>query len=326
MALVGGVLSGTYTGYADTASWDPWDVAFAASVPELAKMYDAGQLKWSPSELMYEPESVETEGLTIEDYLKDMLRQELGINKQDYYSFIGQWRTDQRAVNEFMIETGQAERYQLDPTPWDELTASDVEYQKVWYDIYEREKAREEENIASRQEYEDAEAARIAQEEEDIATIGELAELRGTSETLAIEDVDEYIDTTTQRLKLRGVGTGFTSEVREQLINERMSEYWSEENETLLTDLLNQYADSDYELPTLSGRTIYGTEATGLGTLNMTQPVITPANAAGESTMEQHQAALTAAMAAQTTGRNLLAPEEEEEYRSALKNVRGLLG
>lgn len=230
----------------DYESWSVAERDFVKSNSRLMELYDSGSIPYSPSTYLWD-----------ENILFQPLA-EAGLTRSAYNDFYEQWHGDWMQYNEDLLASGVLP-YQIDPTPWDELTASDVAYQARRKSRYDTDTAA----AAAEQEKQDAadaaETARLEQMDVDFETITELADLRGQSEVLAEADVNEYIAETTEYLKLRGVSAGFSEEKREELMSSRFTEYWSMENEQNLQDLAAKYVDTDYaeqgyELPKVSNR------------------------------------------------------------------------
>jgi hypothetical protein len=65
--------------------------------------------------------------------------------------------------------------------------------------------------------------------------------MRQRSETLAFDDIDDYLNTKLQAAALRGVSLPITEEYRSNLVSERFSDYWSEENELELSGYTEEF-------------------------------------------------------------------------------------
>ena len=261
----------TSTRYADYSTWNPWEVDYLASIPELAEVYEAGGLDISMDNLFNMTEFVSTD---LESKMLDygyfdwtmytnrahLATDVLGLTTEDYEQYVADWQYEALAGNRELIEAGYPE-YLLDPTPWDNtLTESDIATQAQLEVDYQAVVAAEEAaaaETAAAEALAAEEEAALLQQEEDLETINELAGYRSQSEQLAYEDIGSYVDKTIQYYKLRGVRAEFDEATVENLVTSRMEDYWSEENETLLSDLMGKYAGTDLELPELSNRQLY---------------------------------------------------------------------
>lgn len=238
----------------DYSSWSPIERAYVESKPDLLAAYDAGLIPYSPSGYFndYKPDYT-SGGALLSPYAGTSAPWWAyfeGDKLADFEAFGAEW--EQGLIDSYneMVEAG-IPRSQLDPTPLDEIiTPSD---QDLMNQYLLEEEAAEQQRIAD-----ELEAERVAAEQAainaDIERIYELAGLRSQSETLATADVDEYIANASQYLTMRGVVPGFTDDVREDLITNRFTEYWSVENEQQLMDLAGKYVDGGYDLPTISDR------------------------------------------------------------------------
>ena len=262
------------------SEWEPWDVDFLKQYPYMANLYETGHRSAPISWYFGGTEFYDllmSGGMNFVDLMAvagdtEWFREQ-GVTGETYNTFVEDWKANYIAENKANAPEGTPD-YLFDPTPWDAtLTEEDIAIQDQLKANY----------LAEHPEYtEDAsgnlvlaptpepepipgetvsviEGESIAQQESDIETIFDLAGYREQSEALAYEDISEYVDKTTEFYKLRGVWSEFTPEDIEGLVTTRMEDYWSLENETLLSDLMTKYQGTGLELPTLSGRSLFNT-------------------------------------------------------------------
>lgn len=260
----------------DYSKWTSAERAFVMDNPALMAAYDAGDIKYKPGQMIYALASVEE--LATAEELGEITNEQMtqlyglrlfggnlevwkheelfqGITPTVFREWTAEWKQDYMDTYNQMIALGY-KKSELDPTPWDEETAADKELRQQYLldelATAEQEALAESERLQAEEEAA-AQAAAQVQIDTDIDTMNKLASLRFNSETLATADVDEYIAKTSEYLKLRGVVPGFTDEVREELITSRFTDYWSQENEQNLVDLMTKYQGST-ELPDVSER------------------------------------------------------------------------
>jgi hypothetical protein len=234
------------TGSMDYSQWEAWERAYVAAHPSLVSAYDTGKIKWSPEEIFYG-----------EGKINAWSKAGGTIYESEYAKWVEDWKANQLAANYALIEAG-VPAYTLDPTPWDDLTVEDLAEQELLKQEYDVKYLAEQEALAAAEAAEaaaEAEALAQAQMEYDLEQIDQLAEYRMQSETLATTDVNQYVAELTEQYKLRGVTPGFTEDIVESLVNERFTEYWSQENEETLMGLLDTYISTGVDLPTISPRT-----------------------------------------------------------------------
>lgn len=230
----------TTSGY-HPEDWTPEEIAFVASKENLASLYERGKMKYSPEEIIERGYS------------------SAYFTSEEYSTFVEEWHAEKLAENQELIDAGVPE-YTLDPTPWDdEITTWDQKQMTLLQTAYEEEQTKIAELEARKEASRAAREAATEQRAINLERIEELATLRGQSEELAIEDVRDYINETSQQLKLRGITPAFTEETREELIQSRFTEYWSQENEQQLMDLAGEYIGENImneaaDLPTISDR------------------------------------------------------------------------
>lgn len=292
MGKDGGGGGGSPGYYHDYTQWTAAERDYVTNNPDLQAAYDAGYITYSPSQLAEKSEMIlgvdpinvgglasQIMGFTKYDY---EALQKTGLTAETWANYEASYTKEQGAIQagieathqqmlaeqQALIEAG-IPAYTLDPTPWDETTEADrTEMQKLQVE-YAAEQARLEEEARLAEEEAAAEAAIQA----DLGTMTELAALRNQSETLATADVDEYIAEKTQQMKLRGITSPFTGEVREDLINTRFAEYWSTQNEQRLQELISQYS-TEYGYPEISER-VLGAAAESLLPTTTTQATTT---------------------------------------------------
>lgn len=235
--------------YADYNTWEPWDIDFAASIEGLLDSYDNGLFPLSPEYLVNT--SLLREELETGNYsqmekafiaFRSMdLRTQLNLSQAKYDKFVKDWKWDNSANERFRVESGLIPEYKADPTPWDGIiTDDDVIEQRRLFEIWKKDQAKQEKidaatdwstGLAENKE------AYIDQAEKDIEAFRTLNDLKAKSKELASGDIDKFISTMSQRMKLRGAIPNFSDSTRQQLIDERFNEYWSVENEQMFNDL-----------------------------------------------------------------------------------------